>query len=68
MHPVAADARGAGADQARRRIPPGADGPGPVHPGGRLDRFIYSGVSRPVSERLRRGLAGHPMDHVRKCL
>jgi len=68
LHPVAADARGAGADQARRRIPPGADGPGPVHPGGRLDRFIYSGVSRPVSERLRRGLAGHPMDHVRKCL
>lgn len=40
----------------------------PVHPGGRVDRFVYSGVSRPVSKRLRRGLAGHPMDHVRKCL
>lgn len=65
---LAADARSAGADQARRRIPPGPSGPGSVHPGGRVDRFVYSGVSRPVSKRLRRGLAGHPMDHVRKCL
>lgn len=40
----------------------------PVYPGGRVDRFVYSGVSRPVSGHLRHRLAGHPMDHVRKCL